>query len=373
MSIAFEPVGKEITKVENWLADASDQDVIRYSSFPFLTPVVLAKITKTFVSLPQFLQANEKKLQATGISAEYIKIFKTDVFDIKEQLLLLKKYDIRLVRITDPEYPELLRQIADPPLWLYVRGQLPKKETSTLTVVGTRRPSSYALSAMQMLFTKPLLEKVTIVSGLAYGVDKSIHQLSLSAGGTTIAVLAGGLDVIYPAAHISIAREILGTGGALISEYPPLSHPEPYRFPIRNRIIAGLSPLTIIIEATIKSGTLTTARAAVDYNRDVMALPGDISRLQAEGPNYLIKNGAFPITASEDLLEYYHIKSSKKPQVVDKVAQKILDLLADSPKTADEIAAVLGVKVTDVLTLITGLELAGHIFSAGGVYNIVRR
>lgn len=342
--------------------NVSEEDIISLSSVEYLTPNILLKVTSNFGSLEELLAMTPKQLQERGLGPDIAKQITGRNTDVSKQVALMKRHNIRLITLNSPEYPSLLREINDPPLWLYVMGQLPAIETKTLTVVGTRKPSSYALSAMQTVLSSTLLENVTTISGLAYGIDRQAHQLSLAAGGKTVAVLAGGLNTIYPITHTQLAEQILQQGGAVISEYPPLSRPLPYRFPIRNRIIAGLSPLTLIVEAAIKSGTLTTAKAALDYNRDVAAIPGDITRPNAAGANLLIGRGAMVITGESDLEQYYGLTSSKKAALIDKRLEKILNLLSAEPKTVDQLLEKTSLGIADILTQLTELELLGLVY-----------
>lgn len=354
--------------------DVSLEEIVSLSTVEYLTPHVLLKIAQGFGSLSELIKASESQLLARGFSTDIARQIANRQKNVGKQMTLMKKNNIWLVQLDSPEYPKLLKEINDPPLWLYVIGALPKDKDRTITVVGTRKPTTYALAAMSQVLSKELLEKIVVVSGLAYGVDKNAHELSLSAGGRTVAVLAGGLDNIYPAAHVSLARKIIENEGGIISEYSPLSRPAPYRFPIRNRIIAGLSPLTFIVEAAIKSGTLTTAKAALDYNRDVAAMPGDINRKLSEGANLLIKRGAFLISDESDLENYYGIKSNKKAELVDKELLKILNLLSAEPKTIDDLIATTGRDIADILPQLTELELLGLVYQASiGCYAAKRK
>ena len=359
-----------MSRVSQWFSDITTEEIVSFASVEYLTPVYLHKIFRSFDNFKSVLKASEKQLLDHGVPPDLSKQILKRPKDVTKQLKLMKQFDINVIKLCDSEYPALLKHIDDPPLWLFYRGSLESLKQKCLTVVGTRKPSTYALAAMEHLFVSDLMSNVTTLSGLAYGVDKKAHELSLKSGGTTVAVLAGGLDCIYPSAHIHLAEKIIETGGALISEYPPLSTPEPYRFPIRNRIIAGLSPLTVIVEAKIKSGTMTTAKSAVDYNRDIMSLPGDINRPAAEGPNMLIKKGAMLLDSPDDLLQYYNIKSSKVAQQVDKQGSELLNLLTDDPKTVDQLVSVTGEGIDIVLSKLTELELVGLVYQiSAGCYS----
>ena len=210
---------------------------------------------------------------------------------------------IRKISIRDQEYPYLLKHIADPPHSLYIRGSL-KARAISLAVVGPRQHSAYAARITKKLIHPLAKAGITIISGLARGIDGIAHATTLDAKGTTIAVLGAGCDdaSMYPKEHLKLAHRILQSGGALISEYPPGASPTKKTFPARNRIIAGMSKATLVIEAAQRSGSLITARCALDYDRDVLAVPQDIDSPTARGVNHLIRMGAYPITSVQDVL-----------------------------------------------------------------------
>lgn len=342
-----------------WLVDVSVEDIVSIAGVEYLVPHLWLKLQLGFPSLGAVLKASRSKLVAVGLTDIQAKLILGRQRSVDKEMSLLKAKNINFLKLGDPNYPKLLAEINDPPLWLFYRGDLASLHAKTITVVGTRKPSVYALDAMAYVFSEVLSHNVTFLSGLAYGVDKRAHQLALKHGGKTVAVLAGGLDSIYPSDHYQLAEAIIESGGAIISEYPPLSRPEAYRFPIRNRILAGLSPLTVVVEAAIKSGTLTTAKAALDYNRDLMAIPGEINRHGSEGNNFLLKHGAALLDSPADLLTYYNIKGRESDQLVDKQLQATLDLVAVSPQSIDQLISASGKGVETVLSELTQLELLG--------------
>jgi len=176
-----------------------------------------------------------------------------------------------------------------------------------------------------------------------------------------VAVLAGGLDSTYPIDHHRLAQKIIEQGGALLSEYPPLSRPKPYRFPVRNRIIAGLSPVSLIVEAKIQSGSLTTARSALDYNREVWAVPGDITRKLAEGANHLIKDGATLIDSPKQIAQHYGLQARERAIPVDKTKAQLLELLTSNPESVEQLLMKTNLTTPELLRHLTELELAGLI------------
>ncbi|MBR7552876.1 DNA-processing protein DprA [Allobacillus sp. GCM10007491] len=212
---------------------------------------------------------------------------------------------LRPITIYDTDYPHSLATIPDPPLILYARGNRSLLRGIHLSVIGSRKPSSTAKNKINLLLP-PLIEKsVTIVSGLAYGIDGMSHQLTLNQQGKTIAVLAFGFNHIYPKAHTSLYRAI-ERNGLLLTEYPPDVKPNRWQFPERNRIISGLSQATLIIEATKRSGTMITADQALEQGKDVFVVPDSIFLPEAEGCLKLLQEGAIPITSPQDLMDWWN-------------------------------------------------------------------
>ena len=211
------------------------------------------------------------------------------------------------ITLKDKNYPQLLKEIYDPPQTLYVNGQLKAVEKYPLAVVGTRKISSYGQQITQSLVKALARAGLTIISGLALGVDGLAHQATLDVGGRTIAVLGSSLDIIYPPSHEKLAQRIVESDGAIISEYPPKTRPSKWTFPARNRIVAGLSLGVLVIEAPKRSGALITARFALDQGREVFAVPGSIYNKNSAGCHLLIKLGAKPVTKPEDILESFNL------------------------------------------------------------------
>lgn len=223
-------------------------------------------------------------------------------------------YSVQLIPIEDPAYPPLLREIHNPPAQLYVRGNEKLLSHSKLiAVVGSRNLSEYSHQAMKTVLPHVVAQNVSIVSGLALGADTLAHTLSITGGQPTIAVLGTGVDTasIYPKSNTELAQRILDTGGTLVSEYPPHTPPHKAHFPARNRIIAGLCRTCIIAQAAVKSGSLITARLAMEANRDVLAIPGPITDPLHTGTNQLIRDGASPVIESNDILT--HLEQYTEP------------------------------------------------------------
>jgi len=211
---------------------------------------------------------------------------------------------ISRVDINDPEYPRILKEIYDPPQGIYIRGNIEILNKSGLAVVGTRKATAYGIKATEEII-KNLPPGLVIVSGLALGIDTVAHRAALKKNIPTIAVLGSSVDdqSIYPRENAKLAYEIIAKGGAIISEYEPPSPPQKQNFPARNRIISGLSKAVIVIEAPEKSGALITAKCALEQNREVYALPGNVFSENSQGTNNLIKQGAHPITSFKEVIE----------------------------------------------------------------------
>ena len=275
--------------------------------FPKITYNRYQKLAAYFSDLKNVWEAKINDLIKAGLEEKVASEFlawreKNSLEKIMERL---NKENITTISINNPQYPALLKEINDPPFTLFIRGKLPNTNSPTLGVVGTRKFTAYGKSTCQEI-VGPLVNKgVVIVSGLALGIDGIAHQTTLDNKGVTIAVLGGGVDkrTVAPASHRDLAEKIIATGGAVISEYPPGFTPTVYSFPARNRIIAGLSLGTLVIEAAEKSGALITARCALDYNRDVFAVPHALNSPTGIGPNNLIKMGAKVVTQASDIIE----------------------------------------------------------------------
>lgn len=274
-----------------------------------------------------------------------------------------------LVRRGDAAYPTLLDKINDPPELLYVRGNVELLNTRCFSVVGSRDVTEYGRRAIETIVS-PLAAHFTIVSGMALGADAAAHSAALEAGGSTIAVLGCGVDdeSIYPRSHISLARRILDSGGCIVSEYPIGERANPIYFPARNRIVAGLSVGVLIAEAARDSGTMITARLALDYNRDVFAVPGSIFSKLCEGTNELIKrSGAAPTTRADDILEYYHLENTPEQRtlLLSAPERHIYKMIARTSCTINDVLTLSGLPSHEVIAIISELEIRGIIVRTG--------
>jgi DNA processing protein len=295
---------------------------------------------------------------------------------IDAEMEKLQRLKVRVMTQQDDDYPHLLENIADPPPVLYLMGELRPEDDLAVAIVGTRRPTVYGRQAAE-LFARGLAERgVTVVSGLARGVDTCAHQAALEAGGRTVAVLGSGLDIIYPAENRKLAAQVVEQG-ALISEFPLGTQPDGMNFPRRNRIISGLSTACLVVEAGDSSGALITAEFALEQGRDVFAVPGNIFSPASRGPNKLILDGATPACRLEDILEELKIETASEQREARETIPKsesevaILRCLGHEAVHIDEIRRAVCLPMSVVSSTLTMLELKGLARQAGGM-NYVR-
>ncbi len=269
-------------------------------------------------------------------------------------------------------YPRLLAELHDPPSRLYVRGESADVlEQTAVAVVGARSCSAYGAQVARALARELAAAGVVVVSGLARGIDGEAHRGALAAGGPTVAVLGCGIDRDYPRAHAELARRIAGSG-AVVSEYPPGVEPAPWQFPARNRIIAGLARATVVVEARQRSGALITADFALELGREVFAVPGEITSGLSAGTNDLIRQGATPLLAAEDVLETLGLEPAPPavPDTLSAEARAVLARLADGARSPDELVRETSLPSPRVAVAITELELAALVVPGDGVYRI---
>jgi DNA processing protein len=285
----------------------------------------------------------------------------------KYEIEKLNKISGNIITVWDDEYPALLKKIYDPPLLLYTLGNFHDKDKYSVSVVGTRHPTNYGKIQTEIIVRDLASQEITIISGLARGIDSAAHASALKAGGRTIAVIGSGLDVIYPPENRRLFESITGNG-VIISEFPFGTKPDAQNFPRRNRIISGLSLGTIVIETGNPGGALQTASFALDQNREVFALPGNVGVKQSDGTNMLIQKGeAKLITNAEDILVELKLKikpivnkKSKKSNVeLNLFEEKIIGCLDTEPLQIDKIAMSAKLSTSDCLVHLLSLEFKG--------------
>ncbi len=277
---------------------------------------------------------------------------------------------IKCVKHSSDKYPKKLLDIASPPRQLYTLGEFSNDDSFSLTVVGTRKPTKYGRYVTETLVEELARMGVTIISGLALGVDGLAHEAALKAGGKTIAVLPCGLDKIYPATHRDLAKRILSSRGALVSEYEEGTPPLVQHFPARNRIVSGLADAVLVIEAASRSGTSITAGFALDQGKTVMAVPGNINNPMSAGTNNLIKAGAFPIASVKDVLDACGLEDlaagPSRAKGDNQAEQAIIDSLANGVLDGSDIQKMTKLKPSELSNALTMLEIKGVIRGLGG-------
>lgn len=276
----------------------------------------------------------------------------------------------RIITIIDDSYPELLKQISSPPLVLYTVGNFSCISAQSIALVGSRKPSVIGLQNAYNFAFELAKTPVTIVSGLALGIDTRAHEGAIAAGGRTIAVMGTGIDKIYPHRNLALA-EIICENGLLISEFPLQMPPKAGHFPRRNRIISGLTLATLVVEAAVKSGSLITAKFALEQNRDVLAIPGSIQNQQARGCHQLLQQGAKLITSSADVLEELNLDFKRldiSEPSVNNIDKGMLKYIGYEITSVDQLMNRSGWPINDIMCELAKLELKGIVSSVPGGY-----
>jgi DNA processing protein len=292
-------------------------------------------------------------------------------FDADGYLRVLAERGLRWLARSAASFPQRLRAIHDPPPGLFLRGSADAGLLGrpAVAIVGARSCSDYGAHVARELARDLARAGVVVVSGLARGIDGCAHRGALDAGGETVAVLGCGIDRDYPRAHAQLAAHVAGTG-LIVAEYPPGVAPAPWRFPARNRIVAGLTIATVVVEARERSGALITADLALDEGREVLAVPGQITSGLSRGTNALLRTGAVPVTCADDVLEAIGVEPAAKPQPEPPpgAPRAVLAAIDDGAQTADEIARATGLAADEVAAALVELELSAHVSAAAGVY-----
>ncbi len=356
----------------------TDKDaLIILNLLPGIGPIKVKELLSKFKSPARILELSEGALSSVpGIGAKIAETLtswqKHSKFE--EEMNMIERAGVQIVTMLDPEYPGLLREIYDPPLVLYVRGQLPSNSERMLGVIGSRRFSHYGKKMAEELASSASFANWNIVSGLAYGIDAVAHRATLDANGKTIAVLGGGLARIHPQDHVPLAKEIIEKGGAVISEFPMTYAPNKRSFPMRNRIISGMSHGLIVVEAGLKSGSLITAKFALEQDRLVFAVPGQADNPQARGTNNLIREGAVLTENFDDVINEFEFMPGFTPSkaMEDESAicaepalpdlseneQLIINILKEKrDSSADQLIAETGLNAGQLLAILMQLEM----------------
>jgi len=289
------------------------------------------------------------------------------------QFQRLEDFDVCVLCVDDDDYPKCLRFIPNPPVFLFVRGQIPPLHKS-LGVVGTRNITEYGRLMTEKFVSDLTANGFVVVSGLALGVDACAHETTLQKGGITVAVLGSGVDRVYPATNRHLAEKILTKGGAVLSEYPLGTPPMPHHFPMRNRIISGLSRGALIVEGGIKSGALITARYALEQGREVFAIPNNITKTGLSGTNHLIRRSEAKLVESvAHILEEFQMQPqvSKQPITFSAIESELLERIANDGKGIDELALETPYNVAKLSEILITLQLKGVVREIGHQWVIV--
>jgi DNA processing protein len=345
---------------------------LAFNRIPGIGPKRYQAMLSYFGTLSAAWAASTGDLRTAGLDTQAVRLLTRERagIDPDAELEDLEKQGVHALTWADPAFPARLREIDDSPPVLYLLGNLMAVDELAVAVVGTRRPTPYGRQVAEELSYQLASSRITVVSGLARGVDAIAHRAALQAGGRTLAVLACGLDMVYPPEHAKLAREI-AENGAVISEQPIGTQPRGDYFPRRNRILSGLSLGVLLIEGDLKSGAMITADKGLNQNREVFAVPGSIFSPQSRGPNSLIQQGAKLVTSVEDILEELNLTTA--PQQIEMkelipatdTEASVLRHISKEPAHIDEVCRESGLPASTVSSLLAMMELKGLIRQMG--------
>jgi DNA processing protein len=356
------------------------EDKMFFIAFNYLINFTLErykKLIKKFNTLEKAFYANSRDLLEAGLKRELVFdfILARKSFDFEQIFKKIKTENINVCLWGDVDYPELLANIYSPPPIFYYRGSLDVNWNKALSVVGSRKFTPYGEKIAKDFVSSLSQVGIGIISGLAIGIDSLAHRESLEKNNKTIAVLGSGLDYssIYPRSNRALAQEIVEKGGLVLSEFPLGTEPASFNFPKRNRIIAGLSRATLVVEASKKSGSLITAKYALDEGREVFTFPGNIYDDNFSGNNNLIKSGAGVVLFPEEILDFFNIlplpgnrpnKSAYKGE--NELEERVLDILRENTSHIDELLEILPFNIKEISSVLAVLEIKGVIVDVGG-------
>jgi len=353
---------------------------VGFSKVPGIGPARFRNLLDYYGDVESAWQANLGELRAIGLDRRSVESFAKvrGTLDLDAELNKLDKLGVTILTWDSPAYPRLLKSISNPPIVLYIRGNLTEDDEWALAVVGTRRATVYGKECTRRLVRGLVENKLAVVSGLAYGIDTEAHKTAVEVGGRTLAVLGCGVDIIYPAENRKLSQAII-EHGALVSEYPLGTRPESGNFPYRNRIISGLSLGTLIVEGAIQSGARITADNALEQGRDVFAVPGSILSKSSAGPNHLIQNGAKLVTHINDILEELNLtlmvqQTEARAIIPDNdVEAVLLQHMSSEPVHVDDLGRVTNLSASEIASTLTMMELKGMVRQVGGMNYIIAR
>lgn len=358
-------------------------DNVYYLGFNLVSGIGPARLNRLIGytgDLESAWHADAGTLMAAGLDQRSIEalLHTRRTIDLQAEYQRVLDQGVRLVTRDSPDYPPLLQQTVNPPFLLYVRGTLADADRWAVAVVGTRQASTYGKDVTRKIVTDLVASGITIVSGLALGIDAVAHEAALEAGGRTLAVLGSGVDQVYPLRNYQIGTAITRQG-ALISEYPIGTLPTASNFPPRNRLISGLTLGVLVVEAANKSGAMITAQFAAEQGRDVFAVPGNIFSVRSEGTHRLIRDGAMLVTSAQDILDALNMQSAVVQQEITAampdtpIEAALLALIEAEPRHIDEIGRQSGLPTPDVSATMALLELKGLVRHIGGMSYVLAR
>lgn len=357
-----------LEKVKNWIL------LSKISSYGFSG---INNLVEKVGSPDEIISAPLEKIKhVSKIEKGTIKLIRKKALEIslEDDYRLIQKHNVKLIKYTDPSYPDSLKNISDPPFLIYLRGELKKEDEKAVALVGTRRATAYGKIAAKKLARELARAGLTIVSGMARGIDTCAHEGALEEGGRTIAVLGCGVDIVYPPENNSLMKEIIDHG-AVISEFSLGTKPFARNFPRRNRIISGLSRGVVVVEAPLKSGALITADFALEQGKEVFAVPGIITSPYSKGTNRLLKEGAKVVEDAADVLEeigvsFSDIKISSFDNQLSFEEKIVLDELTAKPSHIDELIKKTGLPVGKIADILIKLQLKGMVKELPGKFFI---
>ncbi|MFC1982651.1 DNA-processing protein DprA [Chloroflexota bacterium] len=353
---------------------------VGFNIIPGIGRVKFGQLENYFGNLEEAWKAPPSELKQAGLDGNSIKAITSwrPRISLETEMKKLQQYNVKVFTCNDPDYPSRLKEIYDYPPVLYVRGSLLPEDEWCLSVVGTRRATVYGKQVTEEIVTDLAQSKITIVSGLAKGIDTVAHQSALAAGGRSIAVFACGLDIVYPIENLALARSII-QHGALISEYPLGAKARAENFPRRNRIMSGLSLGVLVTEAGESSGAMITANLAAEQNREVFAVPGSILSLASRGPNRLIQEGAKLVRDYTDILEELNLTAAAHQMEMREIVPAsdteslLLKQLSAEPTHIDEVCRSSGLAASTVSSTLAMVELKGLIKQIGPMNYVLAR
>lgn len=282
-----------------------------------------------------------------------------------------KNLGVKIIPFDSDDFPEQFKKIKDPPILIYQKGELRKSDTLAVSIVGSRKCTEYGKSISRHISYELASLGITIVSGMAYGIDTEAHLGAIDANGRTVATFGSGIDVIYPKSNESVYKKII-EHGAVISEFPLHFKPNAYNFPFRNRLISGFSLATVVIEAKERSGSLITANFAVEQGKEVFAVPGNITSALSKGTNMLIKDGAIPFLEISDILEdipqFVTLRKDRPSPMLSQEEESVLEVLQNDTETLDKIAEKTGIDFLKLISILAQMEIKGLVKKVAGRY-----